>query len=206
MVFWPKKEIIPEYESAADTEWRLRNAQTARKAAMRKFMYEFIRVSGGKNISILDLIKLCCNFNEDSCAFGREVDELMNNYKKLNIEPRYVHERQEFGFQQYLKYVPFSCMIQDLEFAFVGQLRLNIAQTDRDRDDVKLVTFPINKDWAMRSIYDQREYPEGYVWPQKLKVPNDPSEEEKRVMREKEGKRIDRADIRRTWQLKDVLR
>ena len=26
MIFWPKKEIIPEYEDAASTEWRLRNA------------------------------------------------------------------------------------------------------------------------------------------------------------------------------------
>lgn len=44
---------------------------------MRKFMYDFIRLSGGNLVSILDLIKLCCYFKEDSCAFGRECEGLM---------------------------------------------------------------------------------------------------------------------------------
>lgn len=46
----------------------------------------------------------------------------MRNYKRINIEPKYVHEMTEFGFQQYNKYVPYSCLIDDLEFAFVGQI------------------------------------------------------------------------------------
>ena len=92
-VFWPKKEVIPDYEAPATREWRLRNALQARREAMRKFMYEFLRTSGGKIISILDLIKLCCFFEKDSCDFGAECEELMRNYKKLNIEPKYVHNR-----------------------------------------------------------------------------------------------------------------
>ena len=98
MVFWPKKEIVPEYEEPTSREWRLRNAFMARKAAMRKFMFEFIRVSGGKMISILDLMKLSCYFSPDSCAFGKECDVLMRYYNQINIEPRYVHHRQDFGF------------------------------------------------------------------------------------------------------------
>ena len=58
---------------------------------MRKFIYDFIRLSGGKLVSILDLIKLCCYFKEDSCAFGRECEGLMQKYKQFNIEPKYVH-------------------------------------------------------------------------------------------------------------------
>ena len=58
---------------------------------MRKFIYEFIRLSGGAFVNILDLIKLCCYFREDSCEFGRECESLMKKYKQFNIEPKYVH-------------------------------------------------------------------------------------------------------------------
>ena len=117
---WPKKGAGHELESKADQEWRLRNEREAKRARMRNFMYEFIRVNGGKYISILDLVQLCCYFKQGSCEFGNECDELMRNYKRINIEPKYVHGRTEFGFQQYNKYVPYSCLIDDLEYAFVG--------------------------------------------------------------------------------------
>jgi hypothetical protein len=93
MVFWPKKEAVPEFEDAASREWRERNALHSRKANMRLFMYEFVRVSGGRMISILDLIKLCCYFGEETCEFGKECESLMKHYKQVNIEPRYVHQR-----------------------------------------------------------------------------------------------------------------
>ena len=98
MVFWPKKEIIPDFEDKATREWRERNARQARKEAMRKFMFDFIRFNGGKQISILDLIKLVTHFKEDSCDFGAECEVLMQKYKQFNIEPKYVHQRQEFGY------------------------------------------------------------------------------------------------------------
>ena len=80
-VFWKKKKIEPENEDQAGKEWRKRNARQARKAMMRKFIFDFIRLSGGKMINILDLIKLCCYFKEDSCAFGKECESLMKKYK-----------------------------------------------------------------------------------------------------------------------------
>ena len=76
-VFWKKKKIEPENEDRASKEWRKRNARQARKSLMRKFIFDFIRLSGGNLVSILDLIKLCCYFKEDSCAFGRECEGLM---------------------------------------------------------------------------------------------------------------------------------
>jgi len=60
---------------------------------MRKFSFDFIRLSGGKNISILDLIKLCCYFPKLSCPFAEEVEKIMKKYKQFNIEPKYVHQR-----------------------------------------------------------------------------------------------------------------
>ena len=73
-VFWRKKKIEPDNEDRAGKEWRKRNARQAKKTLMRNFIYEFIRLSGGKRISILDLIKLCCYFKEDSCKFGEECE------------------------------------------------------------------------------------------------------------------------------------
>ena len=53
-----------------------------------------------------------------SCDFGFECETLMLKYKALNIKPKYVTARTEFTYNQYLKFVPFSCLIADLKFAF----------------------------------------------------------------------------------------
>ena len=90
---------------------------------MRRFIFEFIRTSGGSKISILDLVKLCCFFKEDSCEFGAECMVLMAKYKYFNTEPKYVHSRTEFGFQMYQKQVPYSCLIPDMKWALVGQIK-----------------------------------------------------------------------------------
>ena len=55
---------------------------------------------------------------------------MMAEYKHLNIEPKYVHQRQEFGFQQYLKFVPYSVIIDDLKMAFAGQIKRRIKQLE----------------------------------------------------------------------------
>lgn len=47
----------------------------------------------------------------------------MERYKDLNINPRYVFQRMEINFQQYQKYVPYSCLISDMEYALVGQVQ-----------------------------------------------------------------------------------
>ena len=77
-VFWPKKKFVSDYEAQADRDWRKRNARQDKKIKMREFMFDFIRLSGGKQINILDLIKLCCYFTKESCAFGIESDNLMS--------------------------------------------------------------------------------------------------------------------------------
>ena len=46
-----------------------------------------------------------------SCGFGRECEKLMRKYKQVNIDPKYVHKRTEFGFNHYVKFVPNSCLI-----------------------------------------------------------------------------------------------
>ena len=159
--FWPKKGEEVQQDDKAKYDHYKREARMKRREAMRKFMYEFIRVSGGKLITILDLVKLCCHFTKDSCSFGAECDEIMRNYKKLNIEPKYVHEMTEFGLQQYIKYVPYSCMIEDLEFAFVGQIKAKIKSPDmmseennKRADDKDVEEFPLSN-WKMKSVFDE---------------------------------------------------
>ena len=80
-MFWKKKKADPDNEDRASKEWRKRNARQAKKATMRQFIYEFIKISGGRLLSILDLVKLCCYFKDDSCAFGLECESLMKRYK-----------------------------------------------------------------------------------------------------------------------------
>lgn len=88
----------------------------------------------------------------------------MSNYKKLNIEPKYVHEMTEFGFQQYLKYVPYSSLIADLEYAFVGQIWNALRKDDTFSEDQNpnpqvlgiTLTFPLSN-WKMQSIFDENE-------------------------------------------------
>ena len=46
-----------------------------------------------------------------SCNFGRECEKLMRKYKQLNLDPKYVHKRTEFGFNHYVKFVPNSSLI-----------------------------------------------------------------------------------------------
>ena len=98
------------------------------------------------------------------CSFGKECEYLMAKYKKLNIEPKYVHEMTEFGFQQYLKYVPYSCLIDDLEYAFVGQiwnaLRKDNASNYESHQNPAVpgtpLTFPLS-DWKIPSIFDEND-------------------------------------------------
>ena len=45
-MFWPKK-VAGNANDDPDRVWRERAERNARKADMRKFMYEFTRVSGG---------------------------------------------------------------------------------------------------------------------------------------------------------------
>ena len=85
MVFWPKKELIPEFEDDSSREWRLRLKKDEHKQNMRTLSFALIRVSGGRFLNILDLIKLCCHFEENSCDFGQECETLMKQYKKINI-------------------------------------------------------------------------------------------------------------------------
>ena len=56
MVIWPKKEIVTDTETPAQREFRQGNEKKARNEALRKFVYDFMRISGDRQLNILDLI------------------------------------------------------------------------------------------------------------------------------------------------------
>ena len=55
-VFFPKKADKAVSNDDKNKIWRDRLARDAKKSAMRTFVFEFIRVSGGRYITILDLV------------------------------------------------------------------------------------------------------------------------------------------------------
>ena len=148
-----------------------------------------------------------------SCDFGFECETLMLKYKALNIKPKYVTARTEFTFIQYLKFVPFSCMIADLKFAFTEQIKAKIKQnadewTDevlfkRSDDDI----YPLS-DWKMTSIFDETDQPlDGEYWNDLRRKEGRNAEELMKNKVKVNEKKLDWGyDILRTWKIEDVMK
>ena len=137
----------------------------------------------------------------------------MLKYKALNIKPKYVTARTEFTFIQYLKFVPFSCMIADLKFAFTEQIKAKIKQnadewTDevlfkRSDDDI----YPLS-DWKMTSIFDETDQPlDGEYWNDLRRKEGRNAEELMKNKVKVNEKKLDWGyDILRTWKIEDVMK
>lgn len=143
----------------------------------------------------------------------------MKEYKKLNIEPKYIHNRTQFGFQQYIKIVPVSVLVQDFEKAFVGQIQKKILEvenmsvenpieanngnnTNADRID----EFPFSN-WKMSSVFDERVLGEDYwsaIFDRRTgKTGQIESEINQKQNKKIEERKIDRGfDILNTWKIK----
>ena len=79
MILWPRKEVDRLGETKEATEWRESLEKKARTAALRKFIFEFMRVQGGKDLNILDLIQLCAHFPKNT-QLGGEVHKMLDRY------------------------------------------------------------------------------------------------------------------------------
>ena len=78
MVIWPKKEIVTDTETPAQREFRQGNEKKARNEALRRFIYDFMRISGDRQLNILDLIQMCAHFDRET-VLGGEVHALLDN-------------------------------------------------------------------------------------------------------------------------------
>ena len=132
----------------------------------------------------------------------------MTQYKQSNIEPKYVHQRQEIGFQQYTKYVPYSSIIDDMKMAFAGQIKRRINQVEFGSEETnegdEMCVFRL-RSWKMESIFDEKN--EGPEYRATLELREGKAAE--RLIREKkvtDEKDLDRGyDIMRTWEIQNFL-
>jgi len=82
---------------------------------------------------------------------------MLNRYIHLNIKPAYVPIKMEYSFSNFIKYLPYPCLIRELEHAFVKQIEEFKDKQDSYTDDGKtVVKFPIT-DYKMTSVQDERE-------------------------------------------------
>lgn len=165
MIFWPKKEKTFYDETNEARIWRLSQEKNALLSRHRRFLFEFMRIQGQNTISILDLIKMSVNFQND-CAFGKEVHHLLDKYNEFNIKPRYVFHKTEYTFQNYVKYVPYSCLIEDFIQAFVKRFgddwKIEDEYLFKQKED-KEQSFDLPpSDWVLKSVLDETDKNQEY--------------------------------------------
>ena len=104
--------------------------------------------------------------------------------------------------------------MEDLEYAFVGQITKRIRNFDKDSDDhmkkqePDVVDFPLSE-WRMASLFDEREMGEEY-WQALDRRVGRQAEREVEVLQKQNKpvveKKIDRGfDIVRTWDIKGFM-
>ena len=101
MVIWPKKETMMDTETPAQKEFRLGNEKKARNEALRKFIYEFMKISGDRQLNILDLIQMCAHFDRDT-VFGEEVHILLDGLFDKMSKSR-VKVKMQYNYANFIK-------------------------------------------------------------------------------------------------------
>ena len=153
MVLWPKKEIFRPNEDKNQMEWRLTNERKIRKNSLRKFMFEFLRVYGDKDLSIIDLIMMCAHFPIGT-TLGDEMHKMLNRYIDLNIKPAYVPVKMTYTYSNFIKLLPYPCLIKELEYAFVTQFEIVREKQEMMSEDPKnpvIMKFPLT-DYKMKVV------------------------------------------------------
>ena len=78
----------------------------------------FYDVDSDHNMSILDIIKMQTQF-DDLSPINKEIALIMEEYKNVNIRPKYVKDRQIINFDRFNQIVPDSCIIRELQHVLV---------------------------------------------------------------------------------------
>ena len=108
--------------------------------------------------------------------------------------------------------MPYSCLIEDLEYAFCGQIkaRLKILDTMTDEERRKEEDKEFLTHWKMRSVFDERDLGERYWEGEMDRRTGKTAEKEVETLvkanKKVEEKKIDRGfDIMRTWDIKNIM-
>ena len=78
-----------------------------------------MRIQGDPSLCILDLIQLCAHFPPET-TLGKEVHLMLDRYIEINIKPAYVPVKMQYRESNFNKYLPYPCLVDELERAFVG--------------------------------------------------------------------------------------
>ena len=124
-VLWPKKQE-PQGRKDASTVAR------EKKFAEERLAFNILDIDGDDEISILDLVWICSNFNEDN-ELGQSVLTLFELYMDKNVRPKYVQDKFYLTFQAYMAELPGLGLIADLDYAFHERL-LEIQKEKKQRE------------------------------------------------------------------------
>ena len=125
-VLWPKKpepKGRKDESTLAQEEWL---AGLQNEERLNKLAFNILDIDGDNEISILDLVWVCSNFNEEN-KLGKSVLTLFDLYMDKNVRPKYVKEKFYLNFQAYNAELPGIDLIQDLNYAFHKRLLENKA-------------------------------------------------------------------------------
>ena len=92
---------MTDTETPAQKEFRLGNEKKARNEALRKFIYNFMRISGDRQLNILDLIQMCAHFDRDT-VFGEEVHILLDGLFDKMSKSR-VKVKMQYNYANFIK-------------------------------------------------------------------------------------------------------
>lgn len=125
-VLWPKKpepKGRKDESTLAQEEWL---AGLQNEERLNKLAFNILDIDGDNEISILDLVWVCSNFNEEN-KLGKSVLTLFDLYMDKNVRPKYVKEKFYLNFQAYNAELPGIDLIKDLNYAFHKRLLENKA-------------------------------------------------------------------------------
>jgi hypothetical protein len=126
MIFWPVRKDPEEEEneekkkkqqSSSDFYKKLEE-EKQRKKDLNRIAFMFYDVDSDHNMNILDIIKMQTQF-DDLSSINKEIALIMEEYKNINIRPKYVKDRQIINFERFNQIVPDSCIIRELQHVLV---------------------------------------------------------------------------------------
>jgi hypothetical protein len=125
-IFWPVRKD-PEEEEIEEKKkkqhsssefYRKLEEEKQRKKDLNRIAFMFYDVDSDHMINILDIIKIQTQF-DDLSPINREMALIMEEYKNINIKPKYVKDRMTINFEKFNAIVPSSCIIRELQYILV---------------------------------------------------------------------------------------
>ena len=125
-IFWPVRKDPEEEEneekkkkqqSSSDFYKKLEE-EKQRKKDLNRIAFRFYDVDADHFMNILDIVKIQTQF-DDLSLVNKEIALIMDEYKDINIKPKYVKDRVTINFEKFNAIIPNSCIIRELQYVLV---------------------------------------------------------------------------------------